>query len=170
VAHSLVQSVSTADTYYCTTQHRSFDFLTYCFFHPFCQVRDEIGSDTPSDADFGVASGIGLNGHVFDMVYTTSGRSFGGDPIGIFKGVCTVVSNINGELLCTYEIYIFANGDSGLGGVIVTGPVAGLETGREFESIVTGAEFDFSVFNTGFLTTVQDPQKPVLSSCLSLYV
>lgn len=104
------------------------------------------------------------------MIYTTSGRDFGGDPIGMFKGFCTVVSDTKGELLCTYEIYIYANGDSGLGGVIVTGPVAGLETGREFESVVTGAEFDFSVFNTGFLTTVQDPQKPILYSFLSLYV
>jgi hypothetical protein len=117
-----------------------------------------------------VASGIGLNGHVFEMIYTTSGRDFGDDPIGIFKGFCTVVSDVNGELLCTYEIFITANGENGLGGVIVTGPVAGLETGREYESIVTGAEFDFSIFNTGFLTTVQDPTKPVLYAFLSLYL
>lgn len=102
------------------------------------------------------------------MVYTTYGRDFGGDPIGLFKGFCTVVSDINGELLCNYEIYIYANGPAGVGGVIVTGPVAGLETGKEFQSIVTGAEFDFSQFNTGFLTTVQDPQKPILYSFLSL--
>lgn len=134
------------------------------------QVRDEIGSDTPNDAEFGVASGIGMNGHVYKMIYTTNGRDFGGDPIGMFKGFCTVVSNLNGELLCTYEIYISADGDSGLGGVIATGPVGGLETGQEFKSIVTGAEFDFSVFNNGYLTTVQDPQKPILYSFLSFSV
>lgn len=134
------------------------------------QVRDEIGSDSPSDADFGVASGIGMNGHVFPMIYTTQGRDFGEEPIGLFKGFCTVVSDERGELLCTYEIYLMTNGDAGLGGVIVTGPVAGLETGREFESIVTGAEFDFSMFSTGFLTTVQDPQKPILFAFLSLYL
>lgn len=104
------------------------------------------------------------------MVYTTSGRDFGGDPIGIFKGICTVVSDLNGELLCTYEIFLYANGEIGIGGVIVTGPVAGLETGKTFESVVTGAEFDFAPFNTGFLTTVQDPQKPILYSFLSLYL
>ncbi len=104
------------------------------------------------------------------MVYTTYGRDFSGDPIGIFKGFCTVVSNLNGELLCTYEIYISADGENGLGGVIATGPVAGLESGQEFKSIVTGAEFDFSVFNGGYLTTVQDPQKPILYSFLSFSI
>lgn len=104
------------------------------------------------------------------MVYTKQGRDFGGDPIGIFKGVCTVVSDLNGGLLCTYEIYLTSKGANGLGGVIATGPIAGLDAGQEFESIITGAEFDFSAFNSGSLKTVQDPKKPILYSFLSLRV
>lgn len=138
--------------------------------YEFVMVRDEIGSDTPGEDDFGIASTIGLNGHVYEMIYTKQGRDFGGDPIGVFKGVCTVVSDLKGELLCTYEIYISSKGANGLGGVIATGPIAGLQTGHEFESIVTGAEFDFSAFNTGSLKTVQDPKKPILYSFLSLQV
>lgn len=136
--------------------------------YEFVMVRDEIGSDTSGEDDFGIASTIGLNGHVYEMIYKKEGRDFGGDPIGVFKGICTVVSDLNGELLCTYEIYISSKGPNGLGGVIATGPIAGLETGQEFESIVTGAEFDFSAFNTGSLKTVQDPKKPILYSFLSL--
>ena len=104
------------------------------------------------------------------MVYTKQGRDFGGDPIGVFKGVCTVVSDRNGQLLCTYEIYISSKGPNGVGGIIATGPIAGLRPGDEFESIVTGAEFDFSAFNTGSLKTVQDDKKPILYSFLSLQV
>ena len=44
------------------------------------------------------------------------------------------------------EIFLYANGDYGVGGVIVTGSVAGLEVGQEFKSVVTGSEFDFQVF------------------------
>lgn len=45
------------------------------------QVRDEIGSDTPVEDEFGVASGIGINGFIYEMVYTSSGRDFGTDPL-----------------------------------------------------------------------------------------
>jgi hypothetical protein len=143
---------------------------TFTWYRSLLQVRDEIGSDTPGDAEFGVGSGIGMNGHVFNVIYTTTSgsRDYGEDPIGLFKGFCTVVSEIYGELLCTYEIYINANGEAGLGGVIVTGPVASLDTGVEFESIVTGAQFDFAVFNTGVLRTVQDAERPILFANLSL--
>ena len=119
--------------------------------------------------EFPIATGIGISGQVYDMVFTTEGRDFDGPPIGIFRGICTIVSEINGDLLCTYEITIQTIGSNGLGGVTVTGPAAGLESGVEFMAIVTGTGFDFDDYNTGSFTTVQDPVKPILFAYLNLH-
>lgn len=135
----------------------------------FVLVRDEIGTDADGDGDFGLASGIGLNGQVFKTVYTTSGRDFSGDAIGIFKAFCTVVSDVNGDLLCSYEIFLYTSGSNGVGGVLVTGPVAGLQSERSHTALVTGAEFDFAKFDSGTLTTVQDKDKPILFATLTFH-
>lgn len=135
------------------------------------QVRDEIGTDTPGDSEFGLGSGISLNGQIYEMKNSTADSlDFSEESsIGGFTGFCSVVSDIKGELLCTYEIFLDTPfGQVGVGIFVVTGPVAGLETGVEFESVVTGAEFDFIDFSKGVMTTIQDAEKPVLYASLSL--
>lgn len=73
-----------------------------------------------------------------------------------------MVSELKGELLCNYEILLNSNGSAGVAGIIVTGPVSGIETGTEFVSTVTAAEFDFASYTSGSLVTVQDETRPIL--------
>ena len=87
----------------------------------------------------------------------------------MFKAFCTVVSDLNGDLLCQYEIYLYTPGRNGVGGVLVTGPVAGLQSERSHTALVTGAEFDFDQFDSGTLTTVQDAHKPILFATLTFH-
>lgn len=51
-------------------------------------------------------------------------------------------------------------------GVIIT---SGKFTGVEDKAIVTGAELDFAEYTGGVLTTIQDPDLPVMYSHLLLY-
>jgi hypothetical protein len=139
-------------------------------FFPFIllQVRDEVDSPSP-EGEVGVASNLGMNGYVYDIVLTSSGGeqpTYDGtnDPIGLFKGFCTMTSKINDELICTYEIYLTTAGEYGVAGIVVNGPVGGPEN----IMMVTGAEYDFSTYRGGSLTTLQDPELPVLFAYLSM--
>eukprot|EP00934_Nitzschia_sp_Nitz4_P001564 Nitzschia sp. Nitz4//scaffold34_size148208//136011//136906//NITZ4_002997-RA/size148208-augustus-gene-0.191-mRNA-1//1//CDS//3329548846//1564//frame0 len=134
----------------------------------FVMVRDEIGTDASSEGDIAVGSGIGMNGSIHDLTNTTSGLGFGSDPIGSFSAFCTVVSTKKGELLCSYEIYMDTDGGDGIGGLIVTGPIMSLNSTSEARSIVTGAEFDYATYTSGYLVTVQDATRPILFSYLTL--
>jgi hypothetical protein len=93
-----------------------------------------------------------------------SDEDLGDQSIGLFNGLCTVVSERDDTLLCTYEIYLFTSGPYEMGGFVVNGPVQGPEN----KCIVTGAEFDFSGYVGGSMTTLQDPEKPILYAYLSL--
>jgi hypothetical protein len=120
-------------------------------------------SDT--DDTFGLASSIGMNGLVHEIVYASNGGGRDkGDAIGVFKGHCTVVSEVRDELLCAYEIGFITNGDNGIGGVIAKGHVSGAQG----VAIVTGAEYDFEQFSGGSLTTLQDPDRQLLFAYLDL--
>lgn len=133
------------------------------------QVRDEVDSPSP-EGEVGVASNLGMNGYVYDIVHTSSSGGeqpkYDGtnDPIGLFKGFCTMTSKMNDELLCTYEIYLTTSGENGVAGIIVNGPVGGPEN----TMMVTGAEYDFATYRGGSLTTLQDPELPVLFAYLSM--
>jgi hypothetical protein len=115
-----------------------------------------------------VASCLGLNGYVYEMDYSLSGgKDMGSDappPIGIFKGFCTVVSPLRSELLCSYEIYLSTSGPNGVGGIIANGLMQGVEN----TAIVTGSEYDFAPYSSGSLTTLLDPELPILYAYLSL--
>ena len=104
---------------------------------------------------------MGLNGFLYERVYT-GGNPFGDTPIGLFTGVCTVTSL--DQFLCKYEIYLYTDGNYGLGGMIVNGPVEGLES----EQLVTGIEYDLEDYDGGIMTSVQDPELPILYAILSL--
>ena len=65
-------------------------------------------------------------------------------------------------LLCTYEIYIFTDGHYELAGIIVNGLVEGIESVQ----VVTGAEYDFEEYSSGMLTTLQDPEQPIMYAYL----
>jgi hypothetical protein len=104
-----------------------------------------------------------LNGYVYDIINDTD-EAFGDHPIGIFKGFCTVVSEREDAMFCTYEIYLYTTGIHEMGVVIVSGPVQGPEN----TGIVTGADFDFRGYDGGSMTTLQDPENPILYAYLSL--
>jgi hypothetical protein len=105
-----------------------------------------------------------LNGYVYDILVNNAEEAFGDRPIGVFKGFCTVVSVQEDALFCTYEIYLYTSGPHEMGAVIVSGPIQGPEN----KSIVTGAEFDFGGYDGGSMTTLQDPENPILYAYLSL--
>lgn len=118
--------------------------------------------------EFGMASTIGLNGYIVAMEYSEdSTTSYGDDPIGVFKGSCTVTSQKTGELLCKYEIAINGSSEDALypvGVLIVSGPV----TGGEHRGVVTGTSLNFEMYSGGHFRTIQDPTDPVLYASMSL--
>jgi hypothetical protein len=104
-----------------------------------------------------VASTLGLNGYAYERTYS-SDNPVGDQPIGIFFGICTVTNTVYGEMLCTYEIYLYTDGANEIGGLIVNGPVESpLST-----NLVTGAEYDFERYSGGIMTTLEDPELPIL--------
>ena len=73
-----------------------------------------------------------------------------------------MISKKADSLICTYQITLTQNQT----GVIIT---TGKVTGAENEALVTGAAFDFAGYNGGVLTTIQDSEKPIMYSYLSLF-
>ena len=67
-------------------------------------------------------------------------------------------------MLCTYEIYLYSDGDYEVAGVIVNGSVEG----RQSNYVVTGAEYNFEHYSGGSLTTLEDPEVALLYAYLSL--
>ena len=115
--------------------------------------------------DFGLGSGIGINGEVFDVVYyDDGGRGKGDTPIGVFKTYCIVTSTVNDEMLCKFEIAFYTVGYNGFGAIIATGPVSGAQS----VNVVTGAEYDFERFTGGEMTTLADADHPYLFAYLDL--
>ena len=140
------------------------------FEYEFAMVREEVGTPDPGD-QFRIASTLGINGYIHDVIHSMGQISYTEAPIGLFTGVCTV-TGYPSELLCNYEILLYTNtqkisvnGPNGFGGVIAHGPVSG----RNNMAIVTGAEFDFDMYHRGSLALKQDPTSPVLYATLKLY-
>jgi hypothetical protein len=141
--------------------------------HAHRQVRDAVGT-ADDDATFGVASTLGIKGHVTDMIRNVDGTtSQGSQTVGFFKASCTVVSRTKGERFCTYEISLSstflpepAKTEHKMGAVIVTGPV--LDGGDTNTLIVTAAEFELQSFHGGTFKTKADPELPVLYAWLDL--
>ncbi|KAG7338917.1 hypothetical protein IV203_034587 [Nitzschia inconspicua] len=145
------------------------------FEHEFVMVREEVGTPDP-ESQYRIASSIGFNGYVHDVIYDVDTKAFNATPSGIFSGRCTVTAH-PAELLCTYEIALYRtsnvtasmayhNGESyGFGAFIAHGPVIG----RRNTAIVTGANFDFAIYHKGSLDFEQDPSSPVLYCSLKLY-
>ena len=115
--------------------------------------------------NFGLASAIGINGEVFEVIYYENGEKGKGDtPIGVFKTYCIVTSTINDEMLCKFEIALYTVGYNGFGAIIATGPVSGAQS----VNVVTAAEYDFERYNGGTMTTVADANNPYLFAYLDL--
>jgi hypothetical protein len=69
-----------------------------------------------------------------------------------------VTNREDGEMLCKYEIYLDSDGAYNMAGLIVNGPVESpIST-----NIVTGAEYDFERYSGGTMTTLEDPDLPIL--------
>jgi hypothetical protein len=137
------------------------------------QVRDAVGT-ADDDSTFGVASTLGIKGHVTEMIRNADGTTSSGEQsVGFFKGSCTVVSRTKGERFCTYEISLSSSflpqppkTEHKMGAVIVTGPV--LDGGDTNTLIVTAAEFELQSFHGGTFKTRADPELPVLYAWLDL--
>lgn len=117
-----------------------------------------------SEDDFGFASTLGLTGYVYPSTFTKTNTS-GQQPIGMFYGKCVVTDMQYGVLLCTYEIYLYTSGDYEIGGLIVNGPVESPTS----SNLVTGAEYDFEDFSSGVMTTLEDPEVPILYTHIALW-
>ena len=133
-------------------------------------VREEVGTPDPGE-QFRIASTLGINGYIHDVIHSMGQTSYNEAPIGVFSGVCTV-TGYPSDLLCNYEIVLYTNtqknslgGPNGFGGIVAHGPVSG----RNNMAIVTGAEFDFDMYHRGSLALRQDPTSPVLYATLRLY-
>jgi hypothetical protein len=110
-----------------------------------------------------------MNGLIFELVYVdkpdgSQDRSWGDEPIGLFNGVCTVVSE-DPELLCKYDLHLYTQGPNQYAGVIVSTPIT---ASNEDVGVVTGTSFDFGAFHGGSLTTFEDHEEPILYAYLSL--
>jgi hypothetical protein len=145
------------------------------FEHEFAMVREEAGISDPGSQNC-IASTIGINGYVHDVIISMGTKTYNTSPSGIFTGRCTV-TGYPADLLCTYEIALYSNnqadpskqyrndGTYGVGAFIAHGPVFG----QYSTAIVTGAHFDFSKYHTGSLELEQVPSSPVLYASLKLY-
>jgi hypothetical protein len=115
--------------------------------------------------EFRVASTIGLNGFIHDVVYFFEERSYNRVPSGMFAGSC-IVTKSPADLLCTYAISLFnTQGPHGVGGIIAHGPV----TGDQNVAIVTAVEYDLKEYKRGSMVTEHHTKLPILYTKLILY-
>lgn len=88
----------------------------------------------------------------------------GTENLGDFRGICTITGAE--QYLCTYELYFRTDGEVQAGGLNIRGPVAGSES----VAVVTGTSFDFSIYDTGSVTLIQDPNNAWLIAKTELYL
>jgi hypothetical protein len=144
------------------------------FEYEFAMVRDEVGTPDPG-TQFRIASTLGINGYIHEVIHSMGQISYNQTPIGVFTGVCTV-TGYPSDMLCTYEIVLYTDtqnkqrngsggGYNGFGGVVAHGPVSG----KNNVAIITATEFDFDIYHRGSLALKQDSASPVLYATLKLY-
>lgn len=147
----------------------------------FIMVREEAG--TPSPGSFGVGDTLALNGKVYYWE-DYEDNLMSNVPVGSFTTLCTGISEIGDDLLCTYEIVVGlledrdSNGNlrNGNAGSASTSSIAGVaafvangpNSASENYMIVTGTEFEFSGYSSGTMVTTEDLVNPYLYADLYL--
>ena len=114
------------------------------------QESTEVNS-LDDQANFQLTTVLTLNGDLFDVIEVDGAPSRGPQNLGDFRGVCTITGVEH--YLCSYELYFRTTGDVGAGGIVIKGPVSGAES----VAVVSGTSFDYSIYDSGSVSLVQDP-------------